>query len=261
LLRGGFASWRVRGVISLAAGLLGLVVGSFLNVVVYRVPRRESVAWPGSHCPSCGAQIGARDNVPLLSYALLGGKCRNCGARIPWRYPMVEGITGALFAAAAYEFGLGVESLSALVLISVLVALAAIDLEHRLLPNAIVLPAAVVGLFLSVLGDPGGWWIYPASAAVVGGGLFALAAAYSGGMGMGDVKMGAMLGMFLGPYAALAVFFGAALGAVAGGVLMGLGKVGRRYPIPFGVFMAAGGVISLFFGPELWGGYLDLIGR
>lgn len=247
--------------IPLASGLLGLVIGSFLNVVAYRVPRHLSVAWPGSRCPACGVPIRAADNVPVLSYVLLGGRCRSCGAPIPGRYPIVEALTGALFAAAAYEFGIGVDLLGAFVLVAVLVALAVIDLEHRLLPNAIVVPAAVLGLALSVLADPGGWWAYPASAVAVGGGLFALAVLYPGGMGMGDVKMGAMLGMFLGPYAALAVFVGALLGAVAGGLLMVLGKVGRRYPMPFGVFMAAGGVITLFFGPEVWEIYLGFLGR
>ena len=246
--------------IVLASGLLGMVIGSFLNVVIFRVPRRQSVVWPGSRCPACGAGIRAADNVPVLSYVLLGGRCRNCKTRIPVRYPVVEALTGTLFAAAAYEFGLGVDLLGALVLVAVLVALAAIDLEHRLLPNAIVAPAAVVGFALSVLADPGAWWVYPASAVAVGGGLFALAILYPGGMGMGDVKMGAMLGMFLGPYAALAVFLGALVGAVAGGLLMAVWKVGRRYPLPFGVFMAAGGVISLLFGAELWGIYLGLMG-
>lgn len=144
--------------ILLVAGLLGLVIGSFLNVVVYRVPRRQSVAWPGSRCPSCGAAIRAVDNVPVLSYVLLGGRCRSCKARIPVRYPIVEAITGLLFVAAAYEFGLGVDLPGALVLVAGLVALAAIDLEHRLLPNAIVVPAAVAGFALSVLANPGGWW-------------------------------------------------------------------------------------------------------
>jgi leader peptidase (prepilin peptidase)/N-methyltransferase len=190
-------------VTSVIAGLFGLVVGSFLNVVVYRVPRRQSVAWPGSHYPSCGGRIWATDNVPVLPYALLGGRCRDCGARMSVRYPVVGVLTGVLFAAVAFEFGLGVGMLGALVLVAVLVALAAIDLEHRLLPNAIVVPAAVAGFALSVLANPGGWWIYLASAVAVGGGLFALAVSYPGGMGMGDVKMGAILGMFLGPYAAL----------------------------------------------------------
>ena len=243
------------------AGLVGLLVGSFLNVVVHRVPLRQSVAWPGSRCPGCGVKIRARDNVPLLSYALLGGRCRDCGVCISVRYPLVEAATGTLFAVAAQEFGFGVDGVAALVLLAALVVLAAVDFGQRLLPNAVVLPAAAAGFALSALGNPGGWWVYPASAVAVGGGLLALAVVYAGGMGMGDVKMGAMLGMFLGPYAAFAVFFGALLGAVVGGLLVLFGRVGRHYPMPFGVFMSAGGVVALFFGQELWGAYMGLVGR
>ncbi|HSK98784.1 MAG TPA: prepilin peptidase [Rubrobacteraceae bacterium] len=246
---------------AVVCGVLGLVIGSFLNVVIHRVPLRKSVVWPSSHCPACGEPIAPRDNVPLISYAMLRGRCRNCGARIPARYPVVEGTTGLLFAAAGYEFGLGVQLVSALVLLSALVALAGIDLEHRLLPNVIVAPAALVGLALSVLVDPGGWYLYPLSALAVAGGLLALAMAYPGGMGMGDVKMGGMLGAFLGPYAALAVFLGAVIGAGAGGLLIATGKVGRRHHLPFGVFMSIGAVLALFLGPELRGLYLGLVGR
>src|SRR5918997_5634959 len=128
--------------IVVAAGLLGLVVGSFLNVVIHRVPLRWSVVWPASRCPVCCEPIRPQDNVPVLSYLLLRGRCRSCKARISARYPLVEVLTGVLFAGAAYEFGLGLELLSALALISALVALAGTDLEHRLLPNAIVGPAA-----------------------------------------------------------------------------------------------------------------------
>ncbi len=238
--------------IVLTASLLGLIAGSFLNVVIHRVPRRQSVVWPASHCPECGEPIRPIDNLPLVSYALLRGRCRNCKARIPLRYPVVEALTGSLFAAAAYEFGLGLELLSALVLIGALIALAGIDLEHRLLPNAIVGPVALAGFTLSVLESPGRWWVYLVSALAVGGGLFALALAYRGGMGMGDVKMGGMLGAFLGPYAALAVFLGALCGAITGGLLMATGKMQRRQALPFGVFMAIGGIIVLFVGPELW---------
>jgi leader peptidase (prepilin peptidase)/N-methyltransferase len=241
-----------------AAGLLGLIAGSFLNVVIHRVPRRQSVVWPASHCPACDEPIEPRDNVPLLSYVLLRGRCRNCNARISPRYPLVEALTGILFAGAAYEFGLGLELLSALALVLVLVALAGTDLEHRLLPNAIVGPAALIGLTLSVLESPESWWMYVASALAVAGVLFALALAYPGGMGMGDVKMGGMLGAFLGPYAALAVFLGALCGAITGGTLMAVGKMRRRHALPFGVFMAIGGMVALFVGPELWRLYLDL---
>jgi leader peptidase (prepilin peptidase) / N-methyltransferase len=245
--------------IVLTAGLLGLIAGSFLNVVIHRVPLRQSVVWPASHCPGCGEPIEARDNVPLLSYVLLRGRCRNCRALISARYPLVEALTGALFAGAAYEFGLGLELLSALALILTLVALAGTDLEHRLLPNAIVGPAALVGFALSVLESPERWWVYLVSALAVAGVLFALALAYPGGMGMGDVKMGGMLGAFLGPYAALAVFLGALCGAITGGLLMAAGKIRRRHALPFGVFMALGGIIALFFGPELWGLYRNLL--
>jgi leader peptidase (prepilin peptidase) / N-methyltransferase len=245
--------------IVLAAALLGLIAGSFLNVVIHRAPLRQSVVWPASHCPACGEPIEPRDNVPLLSYVLLRGRCRNCKAHISARYPMVEALTGVLFAGAAYEFGLGLELLSALALVLTLVALAGTDLEHRLLPNAIVGPAALVGFTLSVLESPERWWIYLVSALAIAGGLFALALAYPGGMGMGDVKMGGMLGAFLGPYAALAVFVGALCGAITGGLLMVVGKMQRRHALPFGVFMAVGGIVALFIGPELWEFYLDLV--
>jgi leader peptidase (prepilin peptidase)/N-methyltransferase len=241
-------------------GLLGLVVGSFLNVVIHRVPLRLSIVWPASHCPQCGAPIKPGDNVPLLSYLLLRGRCRHCGTRISGRYPAVEALTGILFAAAAYEFGLGYALLSALVLISTLISLAGTDLEHRLLPNAIVGPAALVGFALSVLASPERWWLYLLSAGAVAGGLLLLALLYPGGMGMGDVKMGGMLGAFLGPYAALAVFLGALCGALTGGMLMAAGKMRRRSALPFGVFMALGGVVALFVGPELWELYLSLVG-
>lgn len=191
------------------AALFGLVVGSFLNVVIHRVPLRQFIAWPGSRYPQCGTPIKSVDNVPLLSYLLLRGKCRDCGARISPRYPLVEVLTGALFGVAAYRYGVSLELVSALVLIGVLVALAGTDLEHRLLPNAIVFPATVVGLVLSVVLEPSRWWVYVLSTVAVAGALFALAIARPGGMGMGDVKMGVMLGAFLGPYAALVVFLGA----------------------------------------------------
>ena len=246
--------------IPVVVGLFGLVVGSFLNVVIHRVPLRRSIVWPSSSCPHCGARIKTLDNVPVLSYLLLRGRCRECGGRISPRYPLVEALTGVLFALAAYEFGLSLALVWALVLISALVALAGIDLEHRLLPNLVVGPAALVGFVLSVAGDPGRWWVYLISAFGVAAGLFALALAYPGGMGMGDVKMGGMLGAFLGPYAALTVFLGAFLGAFVGSILMATGKVRRRSALPFGVFLAVAGVFTLFLGRELWGSYLRLIG-
>jgi leader peptidase (prepilin peptidase) / N-methyltransferase len=240
--------------------LLGLVVGSFLNVVVHRVPAGASVAWPGSHCPSCGKPILRRDNVPLVSYALLGGRCRHCAEPIPARYPILEGLTGLLFGAAAFRFDGPGQSALSLVLIAALVSLAVTDLEHRLLPNAIVGPASVAGLVLGLWVGPAAWWVYPLTALVVAGFLFGLATVYPGGMGMGDVKMGGMLGLFLGPYAAVAVFVGAFSGMLAYGALVAAGRLERGSALPFGTFMAFGGLVALFAGPQLWGFYLDLLG-
>jgi leader peptidase (prepilin peptidase) / N-methyltransferase len=243
-----------------AAALLGLVVGSFLNVVIHRVPRRRSVAWPPSSCPTCGEPIHPYDNVPLLSYLVLGGRCRGCKAPIPARYPAVEALTGALFGAAVLQFGWGWDLLRALVLIAALVALAATDLEHHLLPNAVVGPAAFAGLVLSTLADPASWWAYPISGVAIASLLFALVFAYPRGMGMGDVKMGGMLGVFLGPYAALAVFAGAVLGTLAWALLVAVGTMRRRDALPFGLFLALGALLVLFLGPELWTAYANLVG-
>ena len=240
--------------------LLGLVVGSFLNVVVHRVPAGASIAWPASHCPNCEKPIPRRDNVPLISYALLGGRCRRCAKPIPARYPLVEGLTGALFGAAALRFeGAGQLALS-LTLISVLIALAVTDLEHRLLPNVIVGPASLAGLVLALWGGPAAWWTYPLAGLAVAGSLFALATVYPGGMGMGDVKMGGMLGLFLGPYAAMAVFLGALSGTIAYAALVATGKLERGSALPFGTFMAFGGLVALFAGPQLLALYLNLVG-
>lgn len=240
--------------------LLGLLVGSFLNVVVHRVPAGASVVWPASRCPNCGKAILRRDNVPLVSYAVLRGRCRRCGEPIPARYPLVEGLTGLLFGAAALRFeGAGQLALS-LALIAVLIALAVTDLEHRLLPNAIVGPASLVGLVLSLWGGSAAWWTYPLAALAVAGFLFALATVYPGGMGMGDVKMGGMLGLFLGPYAAMAVFLGAFSGIFAYAALVAAGRLERGSALPFGTFMAFGGLVALFAGSQLLGLYLNLIG-
>ena len=243
--------------IVVVAVLFGLVVGSFLNVVIHRVPLRQSIVWPSSRCPNCEAPIKSLDNVPLLSYLLLRGKCRNCGTRISPRYPLVEGLTGLLFGIAAYRYGLSLELVAAVVLIGVLVALAGTDLEYRLLPNAIVFPATVIGLVLSVSLEPSRWWVYLLSTVGVAGALFALAIARPGGMGMGDVKMGGMLGAFLGLYALLAVFLGALLGAIVAGVLMATGRMQRRTALPFGVFLAVAGILVSFVGPQIWGAYSE----
>ncbi len=200
------------------------------------------------------------------------GQCTgNLLPDLAWAVPELQGAhlappslcqapTGLLFGLAAYEFGLGLALLSALVLISVLVILGGTDFKRRLLPNVVVGPAALVGFVLFLVGDPLRWWVYLVSALGLAVGLFAFTLAYPGGKGMGDVKMGGMLGTFLGPYAVLAVFFGALLGAIVGGALMDTGVIQRRSGLPFGVFLSISGVVVLFFGQEIWNGYLRLIG-
>ena len=183
-------------------GALGLVTGSFLGVCVYRIPRGQSIVSPPSACESCGSRLRWWDNIPVVGYLALGGRCRTCGARIPAAYPFIEIVTGTLFVSAALAFGAGWLLVSRLVLASILVALFLIDLEHRILPNSITLPGIVIGFLFSLLTEPG--WLASLIGIVAGGGaLLAIAEGYyrwrkEEGLGMGDVKMLGMLGAFLG---------------------------------------------------------------
>ena len=239
------------------AVLLGLVIGSFLNVVVARLPAHRSLWAPRSACPGCGAALAWHDNIPLLSFALLRGRCRACAMPISWRYPIVEATTGVLFGAAFWRFGPTPELLVAVVLLAALVAITAIDLQHQLIPDAITLPGIVVGLLTSV-GTRRVSIIDSVLGALLCGGLFMIIILVSrGGMGGGDMKLGAMLGAFLGWKVALASLFLAVV--VSGGlaiVLLALRVRGRKDPIPFGPFLAMGGAIGLFAGEGLVAWYL-----
>ncbi|MDP9417851.1 MAG: prepilin peptidase [Actinomycetota bacterium] len=249
-------------------GLLGLLLGSFLNVVVWRVPRGESVVHPPSHCPNCGGSIGARDNVPVLSWLLLRGRCRHCEARISARYPLVELATAALFAVVAYRFGWSWELPAFLYLAAISVALALIDLDVKRLPNAIVLPSyPVVALLLLLPAAVSGAWGDYLRALIGMVALFALyfvlALVYPAGMGFGDVKLAGVLGLCLGwlGWAELAVggFAGFLLGGVIGAVLMVVGRATRKSQIPFGPFMLVGAFIAVFWGDDLAALYLDRV--
>ncbi len=249
-------------------GLLGLLLGSFLNVVVWRVPRGESVVHPPSHCPNCGGSIGARDNVPVLSWLLLRGKCRHCNARISARYPLVELATAALFAVVAYRFGWSWELPAFLYLAAISVALALIDLDVKRLPNAIVLPSyPVVALLLLLPAAVSGVWGDYLRALIGMVALFALyfvlAIVYPAGMGFGDVKLAGVLGLCLGwlGWAELAVggFAGFLLGGVIGAVLMVVGRATRKSQIPFGPFMLVGAFLAVFWGEDLAALYLDRV--
>lgn len=258
-----------EALVAVVAGVVGVVIGSFLNVVIWRVPRGESVVSPPSHCPGCDTPIAPRDNVPLLSWLVLRGRCRHCGERISVRYPLVELGTGLLFALVAWHVGLSWELPAYLYLAAIAVALALIDIDVHRLPNAIVLPSyAVVAVLLLLPAVVDGRWDDYLRAALGGVVLFAfyflLAFIYPSGMGFGDVKLAGVLGAYLGwlGWGVLAVggFLGFLLGGVVGGALMTVRRAGRKSKIPFGPFMLAGVLIAVFFGHTLAELYLDVVG-
>jgi len=232
--------------------LVGLAIGSFLNVVIARLPEGRSLLGPRSACPGCGAPIAWHDNLPILSFVSLRGRCRACAMRISWRYPIVEALTAALFVLAYRIFGPTVDFLAALVLLAALVAITAIDLQHQIIPDVITLPGIVAG-FLANLASGRVSWLDSLIGIGVGGGLFLIIIlASGGGMGGGDMKLGAMLGAFLGWSVVLvAVFVAVLLGGALAIPLLVTGKRGRKDPIPFGPFLALGGVVGLFWGERL----------
>jgi leader peptidase (prepilin peptidase)/N-methyltransferase len=236
----------------------GLAVGSFLNVVAARIPLRRSIVSPGSACPSCETSIAWYDNIPLVSYAVLRGRCRHCGVSISWRYPAVEAATAVLIACCALKFGLAWEFLVAAAFCAVLVAVSATDLERRIIPNRIVLPATVVLLGAQTVLDPSVEWIV----AGVGAALFFLVAAlaYPGGMGMGDVKLALLMGVVLGRTVPVALMIGMLSALVPSLVLIARhGKAGRKMTIPFGPFLALGGIVALFAGHSILDWYLGAV--
>jgi leader peptidase (prepilin peptidase)/N-methyltransferase len=241
------------------AGVLGAVFGSFLNVVVHRLPRHESLVTPASHCPKCGTPVKPYDNVPILSWVLLRGHCRGCGASISVRYPLIEAATAALCVAAVLTHQSASSIALSLVLILLLVPAAVIDLEHRIIPNRITGLGAVLALALGLALDPSG---EPGRliAGGAGGGFLLLAAlAYPGGMGMGDVKLAGMMGLFLGaavaPALLIALLTGVALGVVV--IARKGAQQGRKTAIPFGPFLALGGLAAVFVGHQLVGVYVN----
>jgi leader peptidase (prepilin peptidase)/N-methyltransferase len=241
-----------------AAGLApGLVLGSFLNVVAARVPLRRSVVHPGSACMECSAPIAWYDNAPLVSFLVLRGRCRHCSAAIPLRYPAVELATGLLVAACLLAFGASAYALLAAAWCAVLVAISAIDLEHRIVPNRIVLPAAAAMLVARTLIDPSPEWLLGA----LGAFAFLLAAAlvYPAGMGMGDVKLALLLGAMLGRDVGVGLMAGMVAAMVPSVVLLARhGGAARKMGIPFAPFLAIGAVVALFAGEAVLDGYLSL---
>jgi leader peptidase (prepilin peptidase)/N-methyltransferase len=241
------------------AAVGGLVVGSFLNVVAYRLPRDESLVHPRSRCPSCDTQLRAIDNVPVVSWLALRGRCHHCGAAISARYPLVELATGALYAAVVATQDDAARIVLGLVLVTVLVPITLIDLDHRIIPNVITGPAAVAALVVIAALDTD--FLVEAIVAAIGGGAFFLIAAllYPRGMGMGDVKLAGVLGLYLGRAVAPAILIALVAGVLVGAAIIARkGAVeGRKTAVPFGPFLALGGMVAFFVGNELVDAYLD----
>jgi len=244
----------------------GLLFGSFLTVVVHRTPRRQSIVAPRSACPGCGAVIRARDNVPVVSYLLLGGKCRACRSPIAAEYPLIEAVTAALFVCSALVYRSTWVAAIVAAFLGVMVAAAAIDVHHRIIPNRVTYPSLAVFAALLVGARVAGADVSLSDAAIglaaFGGSLLLVAVVSPRGMGMGDVKLAALIGMVLGAlgirYVAVAALAGVLAGGAGGVVALVLGR-SRKDTLPFGPFLAAGAVVSALLGPQVAGWYAGLL--
>jgi leader peptidase (prepilin peptidase) / N-methyltransferase len=256
----------------------GLVIGSFLNVLIHRIPLRESVVRPPSHCPGCDEPIRPWHNVPVLSFLLLRGRCAYCGTRISWRYPLVEISTAFLYLLLFWKYGFSAPFIVNAVLVSLILVLMLIDLSHRLLPNVLTFPGMLFGLAVSPLQSNVFFhtdvaapyspeplnYLYSLIGIVLGGGILILVAQLYlllrkvEGLGLGDVKMMAMVGAFLGwRYAWLSIFLGSFIGAILGSLYIYLRSKGSRYELPFGSFLGVGAIVSVLWGPDLVAWYLS----
>ncbi|RDV83216.1 prepilin peptidase [Ammonifex thiophilus] len=251
----------VKELFLVGAFALGLVVGSFLNVVIYRLPRGEGVALGRSRCPSCGETLRWYDLVPVLSFLLLRGRCRYCSVPISWRYPLVELLSGCLALAVAARFGLGPEGLKYYFLLSCLLAASFIDVEYYIIPNRLVLTAFLIGVPLGIWARDVSLSSALVGALSSGGFLFFLALVSRGGMGGGDIKLAAVSGLFLGwPLAFLGTFLGCLIAGVWGIILLLTRRKGRKDHIPFGPFLSLGFLVALFWGRGIWQWYASLLG-
>jgi leader peptidase (prepilin peptidase)/N-methyltransferase len=248
--------------VEFAFALAGLVVGSFLNVCIHRLPRRESLVWPASHCPSCNRPLAWYENVPIVSWLALRGRCRTCGASISPMYPVIEGVTAVVFAGAVAVYGLTWLLAVRLLFASALIVLFAIDLRHHILPNAITLPGVVAGFVASWFLPPG--WLSSLIGVAAGAGiLFAIAEGYyrvrgQEGLGMGDVKMLAMIGAFLGwPLMLLTLVLASFAGSFIGVALIASGRGSMQAALPFGTFLALGALVAAVAGDHILAWYLS----
>ena len=244
---------------AVVAGAFGLILGSFLNVVAYRLPRGESLVWPGSRCPSCETPIRSFDNVPVLSWLVLRGKCRSCKTSISARYPVVEAATALLLAAVVLAKGADNDAWLGLAFVLLLVPVTLIDLDHRIIPNKLMLVGTVVSIAIVLLTQPDSLVEHLIAAGAAGGFLLIAALAYPAGMGMGDVKLAGVMGLFLGRAVGPAMFVALVAGSLVGALIIARkgAKEGRKTAIPFGPYLAFGGVVGLFAGDAIVDWYLD----
>lgn len=239
----------------------GLIIGSFLNVCIYRIPRGMSIVHPPSRCTACGRRLQWRDNVPVLGYFLIRGRCRQCGARVSPMYPLIEAITPAVFLLQYWQLGSQPLLIPRLIFACAMIVLCVIDLEQRILPNVITLPGIVVGFLFSLVLPPG--WVSALIGLALGGGvLFAIAEAYyrirgEEGLGMGDVKMLAMIGAFLGwPLMLVTLLLATLSGSLVGLVMIAVGRGNLKYALPLGTFLAASAIASTVMGKPLVDWYI-----
>ena len=232
--------------------LFGAAIGSFSNVCIYRLPKKLSIISPPSQCPNCGKSISPFDNIPIISFILLRGRCRYCQSPISWRYPIIETITGLIFLSLYLNFRISPQFFIYALLCTSLIIIAFIDLEHKIIPDVITLPGIIIGLTLS-LTIPHITLINSIKGLLIGGGLFyAIAIISRGGMGGGDIKLIAMVGSFLGwKNVLLTIFLGSLFGSIVGIVLIILKKKNRKDMVPFGPFLSLGAIISIFYGRDL----------
>jgi leader peptidase (prepilin peptidase) / N-methyltransferase len=252
------------GVQAAVAAAFGAIVGSFLNVCIYRLPLKQSIVWPASACPRCRRELSWYENIPVFSYAVLRGRCRTCREPISIRYPIIEATTALMFGAAWWYYGPGALVASRLVFGCALIVLFAIDLEHQLLPNVVTLPGIAVGLAFSLFTYPG--WLASLIGVLVGGGsLYAMAEAYyrvrhEEGLGMGDVKMLAMVGAFLGwKLTVMTLMLASVSGSIIGLLLIAAGRGTMKYALPFGTFLALGAAAAATIGPGILTWYMGLL--
>jgi leader peptidase (prepilin peptidase)/N-methyltransferase len=248
----------VQAFLIIIAVVYGLIIGSFLNAWAWRLAHDEKITAGRSACPKCHHQIRAYDNIPVLSWLVLRGRCRDCGVPISWRYPLGEGLTAVLFGAVAAFDGLS------LILVSVMILVSQVDLEIKIIPDVVILPATLIGLPLMILLGDGSWWVWPLAGVVAAGVLYLIGEVYYRlrhveGMGFGDVKLALCMGVYLGVAVVPALFIGFMSGAVIGVAVIALRKGDAKTPIPFGPFLAAGAIIALFAGQAIIDAYLGLV--